>query len=354
MANTSFYVPGSLSGSYVASKRTPEGSLAYPAAETEIGIQKQAALQDLSKQYETTIENAYSSYLASQRNIMESAMGQGYKEQYLESQDQALVESLAQINANAASVRADLEMQESKAKETIQQQYQQEVTNLDRTAASFQNYLDYVKDLSYTDPETKETISALGEEYTNLGVDYLYETLYNLQPRETGIDGMSYAEWLQANIGKTEEDAAWYQWAQSGGLQDFLSAVRSRPDYQTAEQKLTADKAAKDAIEQEKINLSRAESGYIGTSTKTNGTYNVNGTTYVKDTNSANKGYVAHGSKLGERIMATLNIPDKLATGILKYGDMIEYNGEYYILLDYSNGVGKARFNPPLQRVIKQ
>ena len=242
MASTSFYVPGSLSGSYVASKRTSEGSLAYPAAETEIGIQKQAALQNLGKQYETTIENAYSSYLASQRGILESAMGQGYKEQYLQMQDQALAQNLAQANTNLASARAELETQESEAKTIVEKQYQQEVANLDRVASSFQNYLDYAKKLSTIDEKTKEEKFALNPEYAELGIDYLYETLYGLQPRETGIDGMSYSEWLQANLGTSNEDAAWYQWMQSGGLQDFLSSVRARPDYQTAEQRLTSNK----------------------------------------------------------------------------------------------------------------
>ena len=256
MAN-SFYVPDSLSGSYVASKRTEEGSLAYPAAETEIGIQQQAALQDLSKQYETTIENAYSSYLASQRNVMESAMGQGYKEQYLEAQDQALAENLAQINANVASTRAELAAQESEAKSVVQEQYKQEVANLDRTAASFQNYLDYVKELNIGDK------SALSEEYINLGVDYLYETLYGLQPRETGIDGMSYSEWLLANRGNTKEDEAWYQWAQAGGLQDFLSSVRARPDYQTAEQKIASDKAIANQAKLSELKASAPSSDVI-------------------------------------------------------------------------------------------
>ena len=76
-------------GAYVAGKRTEEGTPVYEAASGVLGMQKQAAIQNLEKNYATTIENAYASYLANQRGIETSAMGQGYKQAYLEAQDKA-------------------------------------------------------------------------------------------------------------------------------------------------------------------------------------------------------------------------------------------------------------------------
>ena len=77
-----FYVPSSQSSSYVASKRNDEGSYEYTSQAQDIGLQRKAALPDLSEQYGDVVENAYASYLANQRTINASAMGQGYKDAY--------------------------------------------------------------------------------------------------------------------------------------------------------------------------------------------------------------------------------------------------------------------------------
>lgn len=258
MANTTsgFYAPGSISGSYVASKRTPEGSLYYPGAETDIGIQKQKVLQDLGKSYESTIENAYASYLASQQNVLGSQMGQGYKEQYLQSQQENLMKGLAETQANLANVRAELESKEAEAKSVVQSQYMQEVNYLDRVAKSFEDYLSYAKTLSGTDKKG-QAISALSEEERQLGIDDLYETLYTLQPQ--GIEGladeegnapMTWSQWLQTQLKGTAEDTAWKEWLYSGGIQDFLTSVRTRPGYKTSEQII---EEKQQQIEEEKL-----------------------------------------------------------------------------------------------------
>ena len=213
-----FYVPGSQSSSYVASKRNEEGSFAYDAAAIGAGIQKQAALQDLSKQYESTIENAYASYLATQRGIDTSAMGQGYKEAYKEKQQQNLISNIAEANQNVATVRAQIENRASQSREALDKQFKTETANLDRVAATMNDYLTYVKGLSGSYLEDKP-------------VDELYEALYNYQPQgftdEEGQAGLPYSEWIKNQLKDTADDKAWSQWLfYQGGLQDFMNAVR--------------------------------------------------------------------------------------------------------------------------------
>ena len=117
-----FYVPASRSSDYVAQKRDTEGSFAYDKAAIELGMQKQQALQGLQKSYESTIENAYASYLAGQQNIGASQMGQGFKEAYKQQQEQNLLSNIAQANQSTASVRAQIAQSESQARNALDTQ----------------------------------------------------------------------------------------------------------------------------------------------------------------------------------------------------------------------------------------
>ena len=225
-----FYMPGSRSGSYVASKRTPEGSFQYDTAASELGKQKQLALQNLGETYASTIENAYASYLANQRGIQASAMGQGYKEAYTEEQQKQLAQNIAQANLTAASGRSELETQEQESRSLLEEQYKTGVANLDRVANSFDNYLTYIKSLTGT---TDSNLKYLSDEDSTKSVDELYEKLYGAQPQslidEEGMAGLPYVEWMQKQLGKSEADATWSQWLlHEGGLQDFLTSVQAR------------------------------------------------------------------------------------------------------------------------------
>ena len=84
-------------------------------AASEIGLNKQAAIQTLNKQYSTTINNAYTNYLAANRGVQGSNMGQGYKEAYIQKSQENLVANVAESNLNAAKVRADLAGQTSRS-----------------------------------------------------------------------------------------------------------------------------------------------------------------------------------------------------------------------------------------------
>jgi hypothetical protein len=220
-----FYVTGSRSGSYVANKRNEEGSFTYDTSINELGLQKQAALQELGKTYDATVNKAYASYLANQRTINTSAMGEGYKEAYKAAEEANLLSQIAEANVNATNVRAQLDTQEAKAQKEIAKQYETEVANLDRVARTMDEYLDYVKKLSDDYGGTYLTA-----EQSGMNIDDLYEVLYTAQPRslydEEGNPGLSYSQWIHSQMKDTEADLAFERWLFSGGgWQDFIKAT---------------------------------------------------------------------------------------------------------------------------------
>lgn len=228
---TGFYAPGSISGSYVQAKRA-DSALAYDAAETDIGISEQAALQDLSSKYATTIESAYSSYLSNQRGIAASSMGQGYKAEYEKMAQQDLSANLSEASTNLAAMRSEIGQNAEAAKAQVHQAFAAEVANLDRIATSFSNYRDYVAQLS--DAEGK---GPLTEEQLGLGIDEMYQTLSSDEfgqtlrqyKDENEATGKTFQEWLNTQVDMTNAtDKAWYEWYLTGGYQDFVKSIEGR------------------------------------------------------------------------------------------------------------------------------
>lgn len=251
-----FYVPDSVSSSYVANKRNEEGSLLYEQASSQVGIQKQAAIQQLEKNYASTIENAYASYLAANRGVQGSNMGQGYKELYNQLQKQQLAENIASAGSQFVQQAQSIEGQEAAAQQQIQQQFQQEVAYFDRVQKSFADYLTYVKSLTnaegegYLDPyENKQTI------------DSMYNVLYEAEPLgsfdeagnqlgyfdESGKAGLRYEDWVRSQLKDTTEDTAFRQWMFSGGLNEFLAAPKSTKQWQTGELKAVREEEERQA-----------------------------------------------------------------------------------------------------------
>lgn len=224
-----FFVPGSISGSYVASKRNEEGSFKYYSQAISTGIQRQAALQDLEKSYEDVISKAYNSYLANQKAINASNMGQGYKEMYEQAAQDNLLAQQAEAANSVSSAKAQLLTQEAEAQNLIKQQYQTEVANLDRVANSMSNYLNFVKSLegglNYLSQLSGKTLTE-----DTLAED-IYDTLYEAQPydltssEDDSIKGMAFSEWLHSQMKDTEADRVFEQWLYGGGWQDFKKST---------------------------------------------------------------------------------------------------------------------------------
>lgn len=279
MADTTqgFYVPGSLSSSYVQSKRNAQGSLDYDSQQNQIGIAKQAAIQDLQSQYESTIENAYASYLANQRNIAMSNMGQGYKAIYSDLAQQNMQQSIATDRASIQSAMTEVQQNAAIAKANVRANFETEVANLDRVANSFQQYRDYLSKLTRKDEKNKnKSIDLFTEEENALSTEDIYERLAtefsqrakNYNNNDDDTQGMSYVEWMSNMYSGSDNanDKEWYKWFLSGGYQDFMRSVskRNATDTYVAEEAVLKAKKHKEDVKQIMERLNAVE-GLIGT-----------------------------------------------------------------------------------------
>lgn len=231
MATTTkgFFVPESFSANYVSNLRDEEGTYKYENQLRDVGIQKQAAIQDLNKTYSDTINNAYSSYLNSKRSIMSSNIGEGYKQAYLQGQEAQLQQNMAQASVNAASTRQQIETQEAKASEEIGEAFKTEVSNMNRVAESMQQYLVYLKGLTKGKGDQAQKYITKDQEKYRL--DQMYDVVFNAQPYDyadaSGAPGASYIEWATTQIKNTEADRDWFNWLTTyGGLQQFKQAAQ--------------------------------------------------------------------------------------------------------------------------------
>lgn len=261
-----FYVPGSVSGSYVANKRDEEGTLLYEGAANEIGIQKQAAIQQLEKNYAATVENAYASYLAANRGVQGSQMGQGYKELYKQIQQQQLQQNIASTTSEFNKQVMNVEAQEESAKQQIQERFQQEVSYFDRLQQSLGNYFEYVKTLTDADGNGYFDPYEL-----NQSVDSMYDILGTAQPigqydgegnyigysDQDGKAGMTYSEWIANQMGTSDEDQAWYQWMISGGFNEFMNAPKSTRQWQPGELKTIREQEEAKQLEEQQYETNK-------------------------------------------------------------------------------------------------
>ena len=235
MANTrqsGFYVPSTTSAPYVANKRDESGTLKYEGAYAQVGLQEQAALQQLRTQYDQTINNAYAAYLAQNRGIMGSTMGQGYKNAYLEASRQNVMSNIAEANLNAAQVRQELSANVGEQVGSIAQAQQQETNYFNRAEVFARDYYDYLKGLTAQD-ESGNVVNYLDEFERSLNTpEYAYDKIFatNAVGSNTmtgyydteGNAAMSFDDWIYSQMGGSSEDQDWYQWyMEQGGKGEY-------------------------------------------------------------------------------------------------------------------------------------
>lgn len=240
MKNTrrGFFVPGSVSGEYVANQKTEQGAYQWDKAVGEVGLGQQAALSTLNKEYSTTISNAYTNYLAASRGVAGSNMGEGYKEAYRQSIEEGLAAGIAETNMTAGQARLDIAQQGANQMQGIQGLFESEVANRERVATTAQDYLTYLGNLETTvttghDKKGKPITMQqkfLDEEQRKQSIDTMYETVFGAQPRgytdDFGNVGMTYQEWLRQSLKDNETDRAWDKWFKQGGFEGFRQSVK--------------------------------------------------------------------------------------------------------------------------------
>lgn len=225
-----FFVPNSKSGDFVANQKTSEGSYKWDQAAGEIGLAQQSALQNINKQYSTTINNAYNNYLLANRGIQGSMMGQNYKEAYGQIMQQQLVASIAETNMNATNLRAQIAQQGNAQLGTLEEAYKKEVSNLDRVAYSAKDYQSYLSGLVNKDDMSTKFFT---EEESKTSIDFMYDRVFDAQPQnfvdEKGNQALTYTEWVNLNLKNNEADIAWSNWLLGlGGLSQFRKGVKEK------------------------------------------------------------------------------------------------------------------------------
>lgn len=212
MANMKgWYIPADFANSYVDNRRDETGINPYSKALSDIGLQKQAALQSLNKTYSDTINDAYSNYLNAKRGIRGSELGQGYKEAYLEQQDKMLQSNIMQNNIDSAQSKQLLLENIGKAEGAVGVAFQQEVENMQKIKQSLIDYLVYTKGLN--------SPNDLDNEERNMSLADLYGRRYDAK--------VPWIEWANSNA-KSEKDRNWYNWMTGGGLREFEKAINKK------------------------------------------------------------------------------------------------------------------------------
>jgi len=224
---TGFYVPNSISESFVSNQKTKGGTYQWDQASQEVGLGKQAALQTVNKQFSTTINNAYSNYLAANRGIRGSVMGEGYKEAYVQANQEQLHAQVIESNMTAAMARQEIGQDSNMMRESIQKAYDTEVANMDRAYKFADDYFGYLKTLSgLNDADLKY----LDESQSAASIDDMYDTVFQAQPRdyvdEKGNVALSYTEWVNSQLKGNDSDLTWAKWLFSqGGLSQVQKAA---------------------------------------------------------------------------------------------------------------------------------
>lgn len=225
-----FFVPGTTSQNYVSNKKNAEGDYQYDKAYRETGLAQQSALNTINKNYASTIENAYSSYLSANRSIRGGGMGMGYKEAYLAQLQEGLDADIAETNRNTKNVRMELGANVAQQMSGISDAFNTEVSYMDRIASGANSYLGYLKTLTHKD--NMEQTYLQGEDL-EASIDTMYDKIFSADigtmksyMDAQGNAAMGYLDWMNSQFKDTEADRAFSKWYYGGGLQQFKNATK--------------------------------------------------------------------------------------------------------------------------------
>lgn len=232
---TGYYVPNRVSNEYVASKRNEQGAYEYDTYLQDVGMETQAAIQSLNKDYSATINNAYSQYLNAKYNINNSNMIQGAKEAYLQKQQEALQANVAQASLTTAETKQQILQQAYEQQNAIGSAFQTEVNNMEQVGTMLSGYMEYLKGVTGDNGSYYDAILS-GKGLTEYAKDNdiyaedIYDELYNAQLKgytdKDSKQALGWTDWLNTQI-KTDKQQQWYDWYMGqGGYQQFQDAYK--------------------------------------------------------------------------------------------------------------------------------
>jgi hypothetical protein len=251
-----YYVPSSFSANYINNKKSEDGTYVYDQAINEAGIGAQRSLQQLNKQYNVTINNAYSQHLLANKGLQASNIGTGYKEAFTQQLQNAAAENLQQTATSVQNVKQDIFSQLGSNLQQINTSKLQEINNMRRMASSLEQYHNYLQPLTKGiggSKYTEDNKFKVGNEWT---FEDNYNQLFDTQKGIVGnyVDeennvGLSWEDWLRKNSGNSATDTAWLDWVYGGGADQFKNFIGYKSSLNTPES-LTPEPPA--AIEDKK------------------------------------------------------------------------------------------------------
>lgn len=247
-----YYIPSGFSANYVANKKNEDGTRVYDSAVNQAGIDAQRNLQQLNKQYNVTINQAYASNLLANRGLQASALGTGYKDAYTQNLQASTNEQINQASLSVADTKYSIFSSLSDRLAQIGGVQQQEVNNMRRMASTLEQYHDYAKTLQGTEGSFAEAAG-----FTDGTFEDNYEQILGINKGSVsgyvdqhGGAALSYEDWMRQNSGTSDEDTAWLDWAYDGGLEQYKNFIAPR---------ISANKKAAEAREKEAARLAAEE-----------------------------------------------------------------------------------------------
>ncbi len=227
-----YYIPSSYSANYVNNKKNDDGTYVYDTALSKVGIDTQKSLQQLTKQYNNTLSNAYAGYLTANKGLRSSYLNSGYKEAFKKSMLDSLNNDLSEYKLSVQSTKQSLFESLASNVDYVDQIRQSEIANMRRMAGSLEEYYSYVQTLRnsgnyYTTDQGFKT----GDEWT---FEDNYDLLFGTQKGiisnyldDNANTGLSWEDWLRQNSGTSDEDTAWLDWVYGGGSDQFKDFIKN-------------------------------------------------------------------------------------------------------------------------------
>lgn len=231
-----YYVPSSFSANYVSNKKSDSGDYIYDSATNRAGIDAQRNLQQLNKQYNVTINNAYAQHLLANQGLKASTLGTGYKDAYVQRLQESVNSEIDQANVSVQSAKQSIFASLNQNLQGISAIQQQEVNNMRRMASSLEQYHNYVDTLIAREGGTRyveDQQFRLGEEWTfEDNYNKLFETdakrdIISKYVDENSFAGLSYEDWLRKYSGDSDDDTSWLDWVYSSGITQYKDFIKN-------------------------------------------------------------------------------------------------------------------------------
>jgi len=228
-----YYIPSAFSANYVSNKKNADGTYQYDSEVNRAGIDAQRSMQQLNKQYNVTINNAYAQNLLANKGLAASTLGTGYKEAYTQRLQESLNQEVEQSTLSVENAKFSIFEALGKNLSAIAGIQEQEIGNMRRMAGSLEQYHDYLKGLNGLSGGTyvEDQGFKIGDEWTfednydklfgaNKGTVSNYVDSYN-------SPGLSFEDWLRQNSGSGDDDINWLDWVYTSGMTQYKDFIKN-------------------------------------------------------------------------------------------------------------------------------